>query len=202
MIQTMNTYYEIKIFDILTPELETKVAELDSYKDKNERIQSPQEKAIHQDKYHSADDIFQYLFAFEDDKIIARMRLYYREIKFQEIENEGKIIKLGGIGGVRTRPDKRKQGIATNMLTLASKLLQEKGCDIAHLCTDIKNPARIRLYGKIGFVVLDKPYTYLGKSGKRYTDQDGMIAPINSETIFHQIVNDKSTIWDIGNGNW
>ncbi len=62
-------------------------------------------------------------------------------------------------------------------------------------------PAILRLYGRVGFLPLGKPYTYLGKSGKRYTENDGMVAQVKSKDIFDFITKDEEP-FDIGNGNW
>ena len=53
----------------------------------------------------------------------------------------------------------------------------------------------------IGFRLLDKPHTYVGESGKRYTDIDGMIAPVCSQKLFQTIVESPLPV-DIGVGNW
>jgi hypothetical protein len=76
------------------------------------------------------------------------------------------------------------------------------GCDIAYLCANVHNPGILTLYyGQIGFVPLGRPHTYRGKSGKRYTDQDGMIAPVTSPETFAQVIKDQPR-FDIGRGNW
>jgi len=41
----------------------------------------------------------------------------------------------------------------------------------------------------------------LGKSGKRYTEQDAMIAPVCSPEKFKAILSDSKP-FDIGQGNW
>jgi hypothetical protein len=42
---------------------------------------------------------------------------------------------------------------------------------------------------------------YVGKSGTRYTDLDGMIAPVGSKKLFEKIIA-AATPFDIGVGNW
>ena len=97
------------------------------------------------------------------------------------------------------RIDKRRKGIATLVLKKGMKILKQEKCDIAHLCTDIIKLKS--LYSKFGFVPLGKKYTYIGKSGKKYIEKDGMIAPVNSVTKFKEILN-SSEIFNIGLGNW
>jgi predicted acetyltransferase len=186
--------YEIKTFDKVPEELEEKVTKLSlaSFK----RSEDPAERENHNDRYCSEHDVFKVLLAMKNNEVLGRIMLFKRIVPYN-----GKTIVLGGIGGVCTDEKYRRQGIATTMLREGMTILKEQNCDIAYLCTDIYNPSRIKLYGQFGFVLLNKPHTYLGKSGKRYVDTDGMIAPIHSEPIFKQIVETKEP-FDIGKGNW
>lgn len=92
-------------------------------------------------------------------------------------------------------------GVATALLKKAIEELTAQNCDVAYLCTDLHNPAMVKLYTKVGFVPLNKPYTYLGRSGKRYTETDGMVAPLQSKEKFDLIVSGKETL-DLDTGNW
>jgi hypothetical protein len=51
------------------------------------------------------------------------------------------------------------------------------------------------------FVPLGRAHTYRGKSGKRYTEQDGLIAPVTSPETFARVIKDQPP-FDIGRGNW
>jgi hypothetical protein len=62
-----------------------------------------------------------------------------------------------------------------------------------------QRPEITLLYKKFGFVIMKQPYTFLGKSGKRYTEKDGMIAQCISKSKFNLILKGKETI-DIGYG--
>ncbi|OGK44626.1 hypothetical protein A2956_03875 [Candidatus Roizmanbacteria bacterium RIFCSPLOWO2_01_FULL_37_57] len=73
-------------------------------------------------------------------------------------------------------------------------------CDIAFLDTNIDSFLG-KFYKKYGFVPLNRPYTFLGKSRKRYSDTDGMIAQITSKALFTEILTDSKP-FDIGFGNW
>lgn len=119
----------------------------------------------------------------------------------REINYEGKQITLGGIGGLCTRFDRRQMGVATKLLFKAMEELKKAGCDMAYLCTSIEKPWMVKFYGKVGFILLGRPHTYLGKSGKRYTDHDAMIAPVNSKEIFKFVLLQQSN-FDIEVGNW
>jgi hypothetical protein len=59
-----------------------------------------------------------------------------------------------------------------------------------------------KIYGRIGFVPLNKAFTYTGKSGQHYEDKTaGMIAPIHSDELYHQILKDPEPFY-IGIGTW
>lgn len=146
------------------------------------------------DRYFN--DLFAYLLAIEGDFVIGIVGLCKRKIRYK-----GKTITLGGFSGVCTVIEKRRMGIATALLKRGIEELKFQDCDIAYLCADIYNPRMLKLYGRAGFLPLGKPHTYLGKSGKRYTDKDGMIAPIKSKDKFDFILKTKD-IFDIGAGNW
>ncbi len=148
--------------------------------------------AEQEDKYFSPPKAW--LLVFEGDQIIGRILLHKREIAF-----DGRKVVLGGIGGVCTHRDKRRQGIATVMLKKAMEILKGWGCDIAYLCTNPKKTSS--LYSKVGFVPLNKPYTYYGRSGKLYEDSDGMIAPVNSTELFEEIIHSQQKL-HLGTGNW
>lgn len=155
---------------------------------------SSRQRAVGRDQY--CDNPFAYILALEKKTLKGVVLLYKKNIK-----HGGKSIILGGIGGVCTKKKERKRGIATSLLKRAMQCLKSEGCDVAYLCTDVKNPENVRLYGKLGFVKLDKPYTYLGKSGKRYTERNGMVAPVRSRAKFNLIRKGKETL-DLGISNW
>lgn len=187
--------FEVKVFETLPVYLQEKVNRLlkDCF---HTTTRTPEEQAKHEDRYCSNEDIIGHVVALHDDKVFGVIIVLKRNISFQ-----GQEILLGGIGGVCTDKSKRRMGIATMLLKTAMEHLRKNNCDVAYLCADIHNPGMVRLYGQVGFVILNKPHTYLGKSGKRYTDTDGMIAPVSSQEVFMEIMRDKEP-FDIGRGNW
>ena len=127
------------------------------------------------DKFCSQKDKIGYLLALENQKIIGILVLLKRKLIF----NHQKLI-LGGFGGLCVVEAKRKQGIATALLKKGMARLKQENCDIAYL---------------------NRQHTYLGSSGKRYTEHDAMIAPVNSPKKFKAVLrNDRP--FDIGVGNW
>jgi predicted GNAT family N-acyltransferase len=135
-----------------------------------------------------------WLLVFEGDQMIGGIKLYKRKVMFNTRE-----VILGGVGSVCTRADKRNQGIATSMLKEAMKILKKWECDIAYLCANIEETGS--LYGQVGFVPLNKPYTYHGRSGKLHEGHNGMIALINSSSIFKEVLSSKHRL-HLGQGNW
>lgn len=160
-------------------------------------FQTQKARAEHKDKFTpSLKDQIGHVCAFENDKLICRVILYKRKIEF-----EGQPLILGGIGGVCTIPEKRRQGLATKLLKMAMTELKKSACDIAYLCADVSNPGMIKLYQKVGFTLLVRTHIFYGQSGKRYKDNDAMVAPVKSKAIFQEIMGSKK-ILNIGMGNW
>jgi predicted N-acetyltransferase YhbS len=139
---------------------------------------------------------FAFLLAIENHSVIGTLLLFKRKIDYK-----GERIILGGIGNLCTKKEKRRMGVATALLKKAMEELNTQKCDVAYLCTDIHNPSMVKLYARVGFGPLNKPYTYLGRSGKRYTETDGIIAPLQSNEKFGLIMNGKD-ILDLDTGNW
>lgn len=184
---------QIKIFNILPPQLEQEIEEL-KYICFNKKDQTPEQKKDLDDRYSGKKDRFRYIVAFIKGRPIAHIALLKRTTQLY-----GKHILLGGIDGVCTLSEWRKKGIASNMLSIAMEELKKEGCAIAYLCTDVEKNGR--LYGRVGFKHLSIQHTYLGESGKRYYDWDGMIAPVISQDIFEEVMESKEP-FDIGYGNW
>lgn len=183
---------KMKVFHNLTKELVKTVKRFESenFYTQEERTPILQEKE--QEKFFSQPKAW--ILVFEASEIIGRIMLHKRSITFSE-----KDIILGGIGGVCTRHDKRKQGIATMMLERAMKILKKWDCDIAYLCAEIEKTGA--LYEQVGFFPLNRPYTFFGRSSKLHEQNNGMIAPINSHEIFEDVLHSKEKL-HLGNGNW
>ena len=183
---TIQTY----VFNTLPPE----------YKEQTEKISAesytPGTKPTpeHLDTYCSTP--FAWVIAVENSVVVGRIKLFKREIKAK-----GQATLLGGIGGVYTKIAYRNRGVAKAMMKEAMKKLQSENCDIAYLCTEINNPKLVQLYSHFGFVLLNKPYVFQGKSGKLYEEKDGMIAPLCSDEIFGAVVTNEEKL-NLGVGNW
>ena len=148
------------------------------------------------DRFCSQSDLVYYILATENDQLIGETRVFKRTIVFN-----GQKILLGGIGSVATRPENRKQGIATKMVKKAMDLLKKEQCAVAYLCSDAQSLKALEFYESFGFRRLLQNHTYTGKNGKRYIDTDGLLAPVCSRKVFNQIFA-ISAPFDIGVGNW
>jgi predicted GNAT family N-acyltransferase len=137
---------------------------------------------------------YAHFLAIEKGNVISSVELFKRNIRYK-----GKNISLGGLGGVCTTKKRRNRGIATLLMKKGMDDFKKQKFDIAFLGTNIKNPKLVRLYNNIGFVVMKQPRVSTGKSGKRYVEKDGMIAPIKSRSKLNLILKSKE-ILDIGLG--
>jgi predicted acetyltransferase len=182
--------FTISVFEDVTKHLQDEIKELR----KREFVRSPKEQEEHNDKFTSEGNFKTILALNQKEKPIGRVKLYKRTIKL----NNNPVV-IGGIGGVWTKKANRKQGIATTLLKKAMEILKEDNLDVAFLSTYIKRHGP--MFGKLGFQVLGRRYTFIGKSGRCYFEENGMIAPLNSLDKFY-VVNDDTKPLDIGHGNW
>ncbi len=177
-------------------QLKEKIRILDKLCFPNHYVKSDQKENDGPDRFCSNRDLKANILAWEGDLLVGETEVYERTI----LLNKTRLL-LGGIGSVATHPDKRRKGIATMMVKRAMNILMRDHCDIAYLCTDQEDLTLVHFYEKFDFRRLGKPHTYLGKSGKRFTDHDGMIAAINSQEIVNKILSSDAP-FDIGVGNW
>jgi GNAT superfamily N-acetyltransferase len=153
-----------------------------------------QQLSERQDKSSSQNDCFGFLLIFDGRMLIGGLKLFKRKLNL----HSSKAV-LGGIGGVWVKVDKQRLGVGSALVDEAMQILEANNCDIAFLCTDIKRLGGF--YKRVGFKWLKRGYTFLGKSGKRYYDYDGMVATVKSPEVFTKILHSKKS-FDIGIGNW
>lgn len=153
------------------------------------------EKHLHQDQFEpSRIDLVGLVLASDDDRLVGGLKLFVRTCKLESMSYQ-----LGGIGGVFTLREYQRQGVALLMLAKAMLALDELKADVAYLCTVVGRLEK--LYWPFGFRHLKQGHTFLGKSGKRYTEDDGMLAMVHSLEIYQQLMNSNDPV-DIGVGNW
>lgn len=127
-------------------------------------------------------------------EVVGLLNLHMRNIEYQK-----KLIKLCGIGGVVTRIDHRRLGIGTQLLKQALTYARSKDFDIAMLCTDINRLGKF--YTPVGFVPLKRKYYFIGKSGKEYSEANGMICAINPQYSLSTFINSRSKLF-VGTSNF
>ncbi|MBI3341601.1 GNAT family N-acetyltransferase [Candidatus Curtissbacteria bacterium] len=188
--------YVLEVFKNLSPVLHNKVDNFrSSTPDINGKIRTPEEEAKHLEKYCSDRDIKKWILVFEGEDLIGMTAVYGRPILYK-----AKPISLGGIGKVRVREDRRKKGLANIMMQETMKQLTLMKFDIAFLSTNLDS-FLADYYKRYGFLPLGKSYAYSGISGKEYSENNGMIAPIGSARILQMILDGKEPL-NIGRGNW
>lgn len=183
---------ELKLFPKLTDDLAASVDQFIAQNFYKEGERTPELLGEEEEKFYSQPKAW--LLVFENDQIIGTTALHQRKIQF-----DNKDVVLGGIGRVCTRKGRRRQGIAVKMLEEAVKTLRKWACDMVFLCANVKESGN--LYTQGGFVPLNKPYTYTGRSGKLYEESNGMIASINSYEIFEEVLHSARKL-HLGLGNW
>jgi len=157
---------------------------------------TPEQEVEHRDRFCNLHDEIKWIVALDDGEVVGLTIVYRRAIRFA-----GWPMVLGGLGDVCVAPEYRRQGIALRLVRAALDELKWVGCDVAYLCARLDTPGLTELYGQAGFVRLNHGHTYLGASGRRYVDQDGMIAPVLSQKFFEAIMVQPEP-FDIGQGNW
>lgn len=183
---------EIRFYSKLSSDLSQRLKEfeLDNFYSEEER--KSEYLAEEADRFFSLPKAW--IVVFEKEQIIGRISLHKRKVNFNKQD-----VILGGVGKVCTRRDKRRQGIAALMLEKTLEILKEWGCDIVYLCANVKESGL--LYARAGFVPLNKPYTFYGRTGKLYEANNGMIAPLNSPEVLETVLKSKEKL-HLGRGNW
>lgn len=148
----------------------------------------------HKEKYCSEKDRFEYVLAFQNGKISGGLTLLKREVMYK-----GNILRLGGIAGLWVKTYKQKNGIGSMLVNKALDILKKNNCDIAYL--QIDRISLRRFYQKFNFTLLKKEHSFTGRSGKKYYEINGMIAPLSTDKFFKEIKKDSQSFY-IGKGNW
>jgi predicted N-acetyltransferase YhbS len=186
---------EIKVNDVLPDDLREAARALARacFKEPGE---TEEQRAERHDRFASQDDVVRRILALKDGEVIGLAVAYRRSIRFA-----GWPVTLGGLGDVCVAPEYRRQGLATRLTLTALDELRWVGCDVAYLCALLEKPGLTELYERAGFRRLTYGHTYVGASGRRYVDHDGMIAPLLSRQLFEAIMIQPEP-FDIGRGNW
>src|SRR3989344_6273182 len=140
-MKAIKSWYSLNKYEELPIDIEKQANELSkicfSFMEETE-----EQKKLHNDKFYNNKAVVTVL-ALENNQVVGRAKVIKRNIEFGGVS-----IVLGGLGGVCTLPEKRRKGIATAVVKLAFAEPKNQECDIAYLCTDLKNPHRVGLYSQ------------------------------------------------------
>jgi aminoglycoside 2'-N-acetyltransferase I len=108
-----------------------------------------------------------YVISEVGDELIGRLGIFDREV-----DVEGARIRVGGIGGVITKPEWRLRGVARDLLTRAAGFMREElGVDFALLlCRREVGP----VYAKLGWASVAGPTIFMQPSGMATYPRDTM----------------------------
>lgn len=187
---------ELQVLSSLSPEQVDQIQRFRaSVSDMEGRVRTPEEEEQRAEKFCSDEDARRWILAYEKKDLVGMTVLFGRQIPYRD-----GAVSLGGVGKVRVREDMRRKGVAKAMIGEAMRQLVDMKSDVAFLDTDIDS-FLANFYREYGFVPLNRPYTYTGKSGARYRDSDGMLAPVISPKVFQAMVTGSEPL-DIGRGKW
>ena len=167
--------------------------ELASFPDPDE---SDEEREERMDRFPVYGDAFKWIVAVRDGEVVGLTVAFRRAIRFASWP-----VTLSGISDMCVTPEYRRQGIAKRLTVAVMDGLKSAGCDVAYLNAVLDEPGVPELYGRAGFRRLEHGHTYVGASGRRYLDHDGMIAPMRSRQPCAAILGQPEP-FDIGQGNW
>jgi ribosomal protein S18 acetylase RimI-like enzyme len=187
---------EIRVYDRLLPDDLREAARALARASFHDSDETPEQRAERHDRFASQSDVVKRILALKDGTDVG-LALAFR----RQLDSIAGPVSLGGIGDVCVAPEYRRQGLATR-LTLAALLeLDLARCDVAYLCALLEKPGLTELYERVGFRRLHQGHTYLGTSGRRYLDHDGMLAPVRSPQLIDLILQQPEP-FDLGQGNW
>lgn len=130
---------------------------------------------------------WKYLFAIINGEYLGRVVLDKRDIKLKD-----KLVIGVGIGGLSVRKDNQKQGIGKTLVRSSIDLCKKESIDFVFLNAGDELQS---YYKSFGF--REKAYKFTGISGRKYTENEGMILILNKnlekELLSYEI--------DVGVGN-
>ena len=135
---------------------------------------------------------FGMVLAYAQGVLVACSELFKRAVEY-----EGKGITIGALGPC-TREDMRGKGIGARVCKSGLEYLEAHECDIAFLSIGVEEGneyqyhARLRFYERLGFALLDKPFTYANIRGEIKQSYGGLIAPLRSRELFEYVRKGKT----------
>ncbi len=131
-----------------------------------------------------------WIHVYDNEVLIARSLIFIRDIL-----SDGDNLKLGGFGGLATKREYRRKGIASELIKISENVLIDNKCDFcmfAPLTDELT-----RFYMKRGYTILNRSYTYEGRSRNKYILDKALIKPLNQSEKVSNFINSKAP-FDIG----
>jgi len=150
------------------------------------------EKEVEEDFYNPE---VAHALAYKDRELVGWAGIHMVKVSFKNRQ-----LKVGGFG-ICTHPSWQRKGIATMICKKVMKFIKSRSCDVAFLSVDVTNIASVKLHQKNGFVMLPGKFSWTNSKGKVKKGDGGMIAPVNSQKIFQQILQSKEVFY-VGKGYW
>lgn len=123
-----------------------------------------------------------------NNRLVSGLVVFFKTLVFSD-----RTIHIAGIGGVVTHINFRNKGFASEVLAFALKDLKSMDLDVALLCTDIGKLGK--LYGKVGFVPINKSYYFVNKLGVKKKETGGMITKLRNNNAYNFILSTKEEIF-------
>jgi GNAT superfamily N-acetyltransferase len=120
------------------------------------------------DRWRSAD---YYVLLYIDGKVVGRLGMLNTKVS---VGNQ--IIRVGGIGGVATKPEFRHRGVASAMLSRAAEFMKsDLGVEFGFLlCRHEVSP----VYAKLGWITVAGPTKFTRAGVTAIYPNDTMILPL------------------------
>lgn len=135
------------------------------------------------------------VLAYSDDVLVGWAGVHITE----QMYNDQKI-KIGGYG-ICTHPQWQRQGVASRIVAEIMKYLKDNNCDIGFLSVNPDDEGSVKLHTKYGFEMMSQHFSWTDSKGTLKQDTGGMIAPINSDTLFDMVAHGHVPLY-VGNGYW
>lgn len=181
---------DIKVFENIS--IKDKII-FDQFSDDNWGESTIEEKK--ESKINFFDTPRLWVVGYKNNRVVGLFLIFDREIVF-----ENQKIKMAGLGGVVTRVDCRRTGVMSQILQkFFTQYLPKYKFDIAMLCTDIKKLGK--LYGRVGFVPINRSYYFVDKNEVEKEETGGMIMNLNTKKLASKILGSKTKIF-VGNSNF
>lgn len=147
------------------------------------------------DTHFTPEEVGKYFFEKAKKIVFAKiggLLVGAANIGIRSVAFDGENMSVGTIVGVVTHADYRRMGVATKVMERAVEEMKKDKIDFSILCTEIETLGG--LYGKSGYIPLNKPYFFIDKTGVKRRKENGMVANIYSSEKFQKIFDSSAEL--------